>query len=353
MKKRFSQSSIVIFTGALLGVISIVLVYYGNPKNSGICVSCFIENIAGALGLHPNPRLQYLRPELLGFLLGASISALFGGDFKARATNAPLVPFITGALLIVGSAVFIGCPIKLFIRFSAGDLTSIAGIAGLIAGVYIGIKYLQNGFTFGDAKDSPNFFAWLLPAAVIILIVFLFYEPNFIFFSKKGSATMHAPKLISLGAGILLGVFAQRSRFCITGSIRDTILMRSIKGGTGLIALIGFAILFNVIFGYFNLGMNGQQSSHLDHLWSFLGMALVGIGSVMINGCPFRQIIRSGEGDIDAVMAVLGMVAGGAFVQTFNIASTTRGVTFAGKVAIITGLIFVTALGLSSRDEDI
>jgi YedE family putative selenium metabolism protein len=352
MKKNLSQTSIVIITASILGVFSVLLVYFGNPKNTGICVSCFLENIAGAIGLHPNPRMQYLRPELLGFILGAMISALLGKEFKARATNAPLVPFIVGAFLIVGSAVFIGCPIKLFIRFGAGDLTSLAGIAGLVLGVYIGIVYLGRGFTFGDPQDSPAASAWMLPVAVIILTIFLFYEPNFIFFSKKGSASTHAPKLISLAAGLIIGAFAQRSRFCVTGSIRDPILTKSVKAGLGLIVFIVALILFNVVFGYFNFGMNGQPSSHLNHTWSFLGMLLVGTGSVMIGGCPFRQIVRSGEGDIDAVMAVLGMITGGAFVQTFDIASTSRGVTFNGKVAVIVGFILLIIFGLAYREKD-
>lgn len=351
MKKLFSHSYIVILTGLVLGVLAVLLVYFGNPRNSGICVSCFLENIAGALGLHPNPRLQYLRPELLGFLLGATLSALFGRDFKAKSTNAPLVPFITGAFLIVGSAVFIGCPIKLFQRFSAGDLTSLAGIAGLIAGVYIGVIYLRNGFSFGDSKKSPALSACMLPIGAVILTFFLFYEPNFIFFTKKGSASMHAPKLISYGAGLLLGILAQRSRFCITGSIRDTILMKSLRGGTGLIAFIIGSLVLNIALGYFNPGMNGQPSSHLNHIWSFLGMALVGIGSVMIGGCPFRQIIRSGEGDIDASMAVLGMLAGSAFVQTFDIASSTAGVTFNGKIAVIVGFIILILFGISYKED--
>jgi YedE family putative selenium metabolism protein len=352
MKKILDKISVSWLTGLLLGIIAVLLVYFGNPRNSGICVSCFLENMAGALGLHPNPRLQYLRPELLGFLLGATISALIGKEFKAKSTNAPMVPFIMGAFLIIGSTVFIGCPIKLFLRFAAGDMTSLAGISGLIAGVYIGIVYLRNGFTFGDAASSPSLSAWMLPAVVVILTLFLFYEPNFIFFSKKGSASIHAPKLISYGAGLVLGILAQRSRFCVTGSIRDPILTKSIKSGLGLITFIGGALLFNLIFGYFYFGMNGQPSSHLDHLWSFLGMLLVGIGSVMIEGCPFRQIIRSGEGDIDASMAVLGMIAGGALVQTFNIASTTQGVTFNGKIAVIAGLILVVIFGLVYREKD-
>ncbi|HHK60794.1 MAG TPA: YedE-related selenium metabolism membrane protein, partial [Desulfobacterales bacterium] len=58
-----------VFMGALLGVGGMVLSWLGNPPNTGICASCFLENIAGAIGLHDNPRMQYLRPEIIGFIL--------------------------------------------------------------------------------------------------------------------------------------------------------------------------------------------------------------------------------------------------------------------------------------------
>jgi hypothetical protein len=52
----------VVVVGAILGGLGVMLAAWGNPENSGICVSCFIENSAGALGLHDNPNMQYLRP---------------------------------------------------------------------------------------------------------------------------------------------------------------------------------------------------------------------------------------------------------------------------------------------------
>ena len=53
----------IVVTGALMGTLGVLLAVWGNPENSGICVSCFIENSAGALGFHDNGRMQYLRPS--------------------------------------------------------------------------------------------------------------------------------------------------------------------------------------------------------------------------------------------------------------------------------------------------
>ena len=41
-----------IFAGLVIGVIASLLVLFGNPKNMGFCVACFLRDTAGALGLH-------------------------------------------------------------------------------------------------------------------------------------------------------------------------------------------------------------------------------------------------------------------------------------------------------------
>ncbi len=65
------QTYLIIITGAIIGFLSAMLVYCGNPLNMGICVACFIRDTAGALGLHQAGIVQYIRPELIGFMLGA------------------------------------------------------------------------------------------------------------------------------------------------------------------------------------------------------------------------------------------------------------------------------------------
>src|SRR5208282_5458459 len=63
---------LMIASGLAIGGIGMWLSFLGNPRNAGICISCFMENLAGALSLHGNARMEYVRPELLGFILGAA-----------------------------------------------------------------------------------------------------------------------------------------------------------------------------------------------------------------------------------------------------------------------------------------
>ena len=342
----------VVATGLLLGALGVLLSLWGNPENSGICVSCFMENSAGALGFHDNPRMQYLRPELIGFVLGAALSSLAFREFRSRGGSAPLPRLVAGIFLMVGCGVFIGCPIKLFLRIAAGDLTAVAGIAGLVAGVWVGLKGLASGVELGAHSREREGSGFLVPAFFVLLLMFLVVRPGFIIFSDRGGAAEHAYWPISLGAGLLLGALAQRSRFCITGGVRDTLLMgfRSYMF-SGTAVFLTAALVLNLASGRFHPGLAGQPGAHTDHLWSFLGMGLVGWLAVVIGGCPFRQLVKAGEGDADAGLVVIGMFIGSALVQSWGIAATTAGVPLVGKVAVLVGFVFIIASNLMLRER--
>lgn len=341
-----------IATALLLGTLGVLLSVWGNPENSGICVSCFIENSAGALGLHDNTNMQYLRPELIGFVLGSTASAIAFRDFQSRGGSAPLSRLFLGIFLIFGCAVFIGCPIKLFLRLSAGDLTAVAGVAGLLAGVWMGLKGLAHGVELVRQDRGNANGGHLMPILFVLLLVFLIIRPGFLLFSVKGGGAQYAPWLLALGAGVGLGALAQRTRFCITGSIRNTFLMGlRVPAIWGLLVFIAAAAVANLATGRFNLGLYGQPGAHLEYLWSFLGMGLVGWISVLIGGCPFRQLIKAGEGDADAGLVVIGMFIGGALSQSWGIAATAAGVPLYGKVAILLGFASVACGSLVCRDR--
>ncbi|MDD2364850.1 MAG: YedE family putative selenium transporter [Desulfuromonadaceae bacterium] len=337
----------------LLGITGVLLSVWGNPENSGICVSCFIENSAGALGLHDNQRMQYLRPELIGFVLGSFVTALIFKDFRSRGGSATLSRLFLGIFMIFGCAVFIGCPIKLMLRFAAGDMTAVAGIVGLVAGVWAGLKGLTHGVEFVPQSQAKSHGGLLIPGLFILLLVFFLVRPGFLLFSSQGGGTQFAPWQTALLVGVLLGGLAQRSRFCITGSIRNFMLMGLRTSALpGLLIFILAALLMNILTGRFNYGLYGQPGAHLEYIWSFLGMGLVGWISVLIGGCPFRQLIKAGEGDADAGIVVIGMFIGGALAQSWGIAATASGVSIYGKLAMLAGFLLLATGSLVFRERN-
>ena len=82
---KFSPYLPVILTGVVVGIAALILTAMGNPKNMGFCIACFERDIAGALGLHSAAAVQYIRPEIIGMVLGAMIAAIAFKEFRAKA----------------------------------------------------------------------------------------------------------------------------------------------------------------------------------------------------------------------------------------------------------------------------
>lgn len=68
LKKFFSSRWGIISVGAFIGIFAALLQKWGNPANMGICVACFERDIAGAIGIHRAGVVQYMRPEIIGFV---------------------------------------------------------------------------------------------------------------------------------------------------------------------------------------------------------------------------------------------------------------------------------------------
>ncbi|MCX7694889.1 MAG: YedE family putative selenium transporter, partial [Caloramator sp.] len=172
-------------------------------------------------------------------------------------------------------------------------------------------------------------------------------------FSQKGPGSQHAPILLALVVGLIVGAYAQRTRLCMVGGIRDLILFKDWYLISGFLAILVAALLGNIAFGYFKVGFVGQPIAHTDGLWNFLGMALAGFGSVLLGGCPMRQLILAGEGNIDSAITVLGMAVGAAFAHNFKLASSAQGPTVNGKIAVLIGFIVVALIGYFNIEKSI
>jgi len=350
-----------ILTGIVVGVLAPVLVKFGNPGNMGICVACFNRDIAGALGFHRAATVQYIRPEIIGFVLGALIAALLFREFKPRGGSSPLIRFLLGMFAMVGALVFLGCPWRAYLRLGGGDWNAIPGILGLFAGIGLGIVFLKRGFSLGRSRPASAAVGWVMPAFVVILLILLVVAPLFgrdadgnpvgpIFFSEKGPGSQHAPLLIALGAGLLIGFLAQRSRFCTVGALRDIVLLRDMHLFNGVLALLVAAVITNLALGQFKAGFVEQPVSHTNMLWNFGGMVLAGLAFTMAGGCPGRQVFLSGEGDGDASIFVFGMIVGAGVAHTFSLASSPTGPGAYGPAAVIAGLVILSVIGLTMRE---
>ena len=62
--------------GILIGIIAVALVFFGNPANMGFVSPVLSGDTAGGLGLHRAEAVQYIRPEVIGLVLGAFFMSL-------------------------------------------------------------------------------------------------------------------------------------------------------------------------------------------------------------------------------------------------------------------------------------
>ena len=347
-------------TGVLVGIAAPLLVVAGNPLNMGLSVACFLRDIAGALGLHGSEYAQYLRPEIPGLVLGAWLAALVAGEARSRQGSSPLIRFVLGLFASVGALVFLGCPWRAILRLGAGDLNALWGILGLLSGVRLGLFFLSRGFELGRSQPAPVPLAWVTPVAMASLVLLLILAPPGIrdqgnasrlapLYSSIGCGALRAPVLLSLSVAMLIGVCAQRSRFCVMAALRNVLLMRHLALVKGLAAMLVSTFLVNLLVGQFALGFEGQPIAHTSALCNFGGLLLTGVASTLAGGCPSRQLVLSGEGDADAGVFVLGMLVGAALAQSFGVASSSDGLGQLGPQAVILGLAVCIVIGLAMR----
>ncbi|MBN2034468.1 MAG: YedE-related selenium metabolism membrane protein [Deltaproteobacteria bacterium] len=359
LKNVFATRWGIISVGAFIGVFAALLQKWGNPGNMGICVACFDRDIAGALGLHRADVVQYMRPEIIGFVLGSLFAAYLFKEFRSRAGSAPIVRFVLGVFAMIGALVFLGCPWRALLRLSAGDGNAIFGLAGLIGGIWIGTLFLKGGYNLGRADKTHTSVGWLFPLIMLaFLILRLVFPPldgqarnGVLFYSLKGPGSMYAPLAASLLIGLAVGFLAQRSRFCTMGAFRDLILFRQNHLFLGLLTLAVFAFLTNLIVGQFHPGFAAQPVAHTMSLWNFGGMVVAGLAFALAGGCPGRQLFLAGEGDGDAAVFVLGMIVGAGIAHNFGMASSPSGVGPHGVAGVIISLLSCLFIGFTMRQK--
>jgi YedE family putative selenium metabolism protein len=343
----------IIIVGLVLGGLAASLQALGNPPNMGICVACFTRDIAGALGLHRAGIVQYLRPEIPAFCLGAFIAALAFREFRPRTGSAPVVRFMLGMFAMIGALVFLGCPWRAMLRLVGGDWNAIVGIIGLIVGITVGVQFLKMGFSLGRSHPTRNVAGLALPFVMLVLLLLVvFKHPQFgenaaLFRSAKGPGAASAPVVISIIVGLIVGFLAQRTRFCTVGGLRDVILMRDFHLVSGLAAFVVAAFVMNLIYGQFHPGFEGQPAAHTKHWLNLGGMALAGLSFTLAGGCPGRQIFLSGEGDGDSAMFVFGMLVGAGIAHNFLMVATQR----LAPYIVVIGLIVVCIIGIMGREK--
>ncbi|MCB7317309.1 YedE family putative selenium transporter [Lacrimispora sp. 210928-DFI.3.58] len=348
MEGKMNPKAALILWGGVLGLVAACLAFLGNPGNMAFCIACFIRDMAGAAKFHTAAVVQYMRPEIVGLVIGSFLISLVTKEYRSTAGSSPVIRFLLGMVTMIGALIFLGCPLRMVLRMSAGDLNAYVAFVGFALGAATGCLFLKKGFSLGRAYDTQKENGYILPA--ILAALFLLSVTTAVFaVSTEGPGSLHAPVIASLAGGLVFGAVSQKSRTCFAGGIRDVILMKnfdllSVIGGLFLVMLV-----YNLATGHFSLGFEGQPVAHTESLWNALGMYTVGFAAVLAGGCPLRQLILAGQGSADAAVNVLGMFVGAAVCHNFGLASSGNGTTPAGRIMCLVCIAVLFVIAFTCR----
>ena len=136
-----------------------------------------------------------------------------------------------GVFMMIGALVFLGCPLRDVLRMAGGDFNAVVGFIGFIAGVGSGVFFLRRGFNLGRAESSHSNAGGLLLPIIFVFFLFLLLKAtvfNPVRADQYSSARKgRVPWLLGdfFVGRVVVGFLAQRTRLCLSGGIRDFILI--------------------------------------------------------------------------------------------------------------------------------
>lgn len=194
----------VVLAGVAVGLAALILTAWATRQH-GFCIACFLRDTAGACGLHSAAKVQYVRPEIIGLVLGAFLMSVAGKEFKARAGSSPALRFVIGAFVVIGALAFLGCPLRMVLRLGGGDLNALVGLIGFFIGILIGIACLKRGFTLKRSYEVSVSEGSVLPTVMAALLILVLTVPALFKASEAGPGSMHAPFWIALIVALVVG----------------------------------------------------------------------------------------------------------------------------------------------------
>lgn len=118
--------------------------------------------------------------------------------------------------------------------------------------------------------------------------------------------------------GAVFGLLAQRFRFCLVAGISNWQLVgdyRQIMAFSGalLVAIVGTQYL--ELSGTVAIETSSYRNSQFDWFGVIFGGLIFGVGGTMAGGCATRTVIKSGEGNLQSVLALVSFLVFAAITQ--------------------------------------
>lgn len=120
-----------------------------------------------------------------------------------------------------------------------------------------------------------------------------------------------APLYLAWGGfiiGAVFGAVVQQSNFCAMGSISDIVSFDDYRRFRAWLLAVAVAVLGTQVLshiGVVDLSLSMYLAPNLNWLGNLLGGLVFGVGMVFASGCPSRNLVRAGSGDVRALMVLV------------------------------------------------
>ncbi len=310
----------------LMATINVFLFAFDRPFTASDGVRNWGDWVLTGVGVVKRPDL--IAPWLysgsllnLGVLLGGLTAALLAREFAIRVPPRGELGkgAIGGAFMGVGAMLAFGCNIGGF--FSATSALSLAGLGmmvGLIAGAWLGLRYLlwemehRPAWSSGTARvfvGARTDGASRQPVAGALLLLALLVLP--FVYARWG----YVPQGIFLLFGVAFGIVFQRSRFCLVRAFREPFMTGDGEHTRAaalavVVSTLGFAIL-----KFTDLKDRGEWVFASAGVGALAGGLVFGVGMTLAGGCGAGAIWRAGEGQVKLWAAVVCFALGASFTR--------------------------------------
>jgi uncharacterized membrane protein YedE/YeeE len=152
-----------------------------------------------------------------------------------------------------------------------------------------------------------------------------------------------------LAVGAIFAVLVQRFRFCLVAGTSNLLLIKDSRQAMAFAAALLVAITGTQLLEMLNIvaiGDAGYRNSQLDWFGAAVGGIIFGIGATLAGGCAARTVVRSMEGSIHSLLALLAFMIVAAIAQFGFLESTRLAITHATSVSLSTDAGIASILSL-------
>jgi uncharacterized membrane protein YedE/YeeE len=314
--------------GILLAFFSILMVSWSRPWGVVGGIRNWADWLFYGVGLFSqkphNPFFYSSSVMDIGLILGCFASALMAKEFAfAKPPGIEMVKgFFGGMLMGVGSSFAIGCNVGAFYS----PLVNLSGngfpmLVGLIAGAYIGLRYLlwelekfpPKSAAFTAPKDAGEKFDWksiqpYLGGLVFMGLIVSAYLYNSFAYTEAGGFLLLAA---------CIGVILQRCRFCFVRAFRDPFMTGEADIAKAVVTSIIIASVGVAILKW--TGIRSESTYVIPSFWwgALAGGVVFGIGMVIAGGCGSGTLWRVAEGQLKLWIALFAFATTNSLITAY------------------------------------